>query len=116
MYFKHSRVCVCVSHLADLVEGVLSISSSVFEVVMSWKCPVNVPGDGTVLRGLLTTRQTKRRSRWVKSSEDAVSQTEIQSLNDAQILLNNTVKIFHRGPAVVSVHQYVQFQFYFCSI
>lgn len=51
----------------------------------------------------------------MKSSEDAVSQTEIQSLNDAQILLN-TVKVFHRGPAVVSVHQYVQFQFYFCSI
>lgn len=45
---------VCASHLADLVEGVLSISSSVFEVVVSWECPVNVPGDGTVLRGLLT--------------------------------------------------------------
>lgn len=47
----------CVSHLADLVQGVLSISSSVFEVVMSWECPVDVPGDGTVLRGLLTVRQ-----------------------------------------------------------
>ena len=48
-----------VSHLADLVEGVLSISSSVFEVVMSWECPVNVSGDGTVLRGLLTMRQKR---------------------------------------------------------
>lgn len=87
--------CVCVSHLADLVEGVLSISSSVFEVVMSWKCPVNVPGDGTVLRGLLTMRQTKKGQDGWKA---------------------NTVKIFHRGPAVVSVHHYVQFQFYFYSI
>lgn len=51
--------CVCVSHLADLIEGVLSISSSVFEVVMSWECPVNVPGDGTVLWGLLTVRQRR---------------------------------------------------------
>lgn len=42
-------------HLADLVEGVLSVSSRVFEVVMSWERPVDVPGDGAVLRGLLTT-------------------------------------------------------------
>lgn len=47
---------MCVSHLADLIQWVLSISSSVFEVVMSWKCPVNVPGDGAVLRGLLAER------------------------------------------------------------
>lgn len=50
---------VCVSHLADLIEGVLSISSSVFEVVMSWECPVNVPGDGTVLRRLLKVRRRR---------------------------------------------------------
>lgn len=49
-------VCVCMSHLADLVKGVLSISSSVFEVVMSWECPVNVSGDGTILRGLLAVK------------------------------------------------------------
>lgn len=42
------------SHLADLVEGVLPVTSSVFEVVMSRKRPVDVPGDGAVLRGLLT--------------------------------------------------------------
>lgn len=55
--FQNILLHVCVSHLADLVEGVLSISSSVFEVVMSWECPVDVPGDGTVLRGLLRMRQ-----------------------------------------------------------
>lgn len=48
------------SHLADLVEGVLSVSASVFEVVVSWKGPVDVPGDGAVLRGLLTHTHTKK--------------------------------------------------------
>lgn len=47
------------SHLADLVEGVLPVSSSVLEVVMSRKRPVDVPGDGAVLRGLLTDTDTK---------------------------------------------------------
>lgn len=40
-------------HLADLVEGVLPISSGVFEVVMSRERPVDVPGDCTVLGRLL---------------------------------------------------------------
>lgn len=47
------------SHLADLVERVLPVTSSVLEVVMSRKRPVDVPGDGAVLRGLLTDTDTK---------------------------------------------------------
>lgn len=41
---------VGVSHLADLVEGVLPVASSVFKVVVGWESPVDVPGDGAVLR------------------------------------------------------------------
>lgn len=44
-------------------------------------------------------------------SIDAVLQMEIQSLYAREILLDNyqitTVKLFHRGPAVVSVYQHV---------
>lgn len=56
------------THLADLVEGVLSISSSVFEVVVSRKCPVDVPGDGAVLRGLLRGGGKRRKlgEEWIK--------------------------------------------------
>ncbi len=73
---------MCAPHLADLIQGVLSISSSVFEVVMSWECPVNVPGDGTVLRGLLTRRQ--------KEEVDDRSERKIQSLkNPQEVLLDN---------------------------
>lgn len=59
---RHDNRCcaLCVSHLADLVEGVLSVSSRVFEVVVSWERPVDVPGDGAVLRGLLTTDRQMR--------------------------------------------------------
>ena len=52
-------MCLLVSHLADLVERVLSIPSSVFKVVMSWECPIDVSGDGTVLGGLLTGRKRR---------------------------------------------------------
>lgn len=55
------------SHLADLVEGVLPVSASVFEVVVGWERPVDVPRDGAVLRRLLS-RQTTFRS--VTGSED----------------------------------------------
>ncbi len=69
------------SHLADLIEGILSITSSVFEVVMSWECPVNVPSDGTVLRGLLTKRQREtRKSRKVKITEDYATKSYNLSL------------------------------------
>lgn len=46
------------SHLADLVEGVLPVSASVFEVVVGWERPVDVPGDGAVLRRLLSRQTT----------------------------------------------------------
>lgn len=49
-----------VPHLADLVERVLPVSASVFEVVMSWEGPVDVPRDGAVLRGLLARETTFR--------------------------------------------------------
>lgn len=52
-----------VSHLADLIQGVLSVSSSVFEVVVSRECPVDVPGDGAVLRRLLTNERERERGR-----------------------------------------------------
>lgn len=44
-------------HLADLVERILPISTSVFEIVMSGERPVYVPGDCTVLRRFLEERK-----------------------------------------------------------
>lgn len=60
-----------ISHLADLVKGVLPVSASVLEVVVSWERPVDVPGDGAVLRGLLS-RHTTGSEDWELNSEQVL--------------------------------------------
>jgi len=77
------------THLADLVKRVLAISSSVFEVVMSWERPVNVPGDRTVLRRLLEGREARGENSYVKKGRHREKESGV---HDISFILDLTEK------------------------
>lgn len=69
---EQERLCVCVErqkpilrhHLADLVQGILSVSIRVFKVVMCGERAVDVSGnDGFLSRVLQHTRSGTRKRR-----------------------------------------------------